>query len=293
MSFFKGIANKIGKGVATANIKSQQMMNISRLNLAIKGKEDDISRLHRRLGIAVYQSWDTIKRGSSTPEIDEIIQGIRDLNREIIALKRERMDLQGKMECPGCKKVIPKDEPTCPACGKELTVRDLLNKPSLVEETVESSDDQQEATVESGEEKVTSSQTDSPKQPEVVDQIDQPSESEPTVDKPSITSEARAEAKEDSSMETSLDHEKEQEANPLPKGKRAVVKADLEKKEPTSVEEKVQLNDQNQQEKPSIQVDDSENEELSLGGSPIFVCYQCGHQVDENKSTCPHCGTSF
>ena len=137
MSFFKGIANKIGKGVATANIKSQQMMNISRLNLAIKGKEDDISRLHRRLGIAVYQSWDTIKRGSSTPEIDEIIQGIRDLNREIIALKRERMDLQGKMECPGCKKVIPKDEPTCPACGKELTVRDLLDKPKLIEETVE------------------------------------------------------------------------------------------------------------------------------------------------------------
>ena len=112
---------------------------------------------------------------------------------------------------------------------------------------------------------------------------------------PRTTSEARAEAKEDNNIGTSLNHEKDKdkETNALSKGKRAVVKADLEKKEPTSVEEKVQLNDQNQQEKPSIQVDDSENEELSLGGSPIFVCYQCGHQVDENKSTCPHCGTSF
>lgn len=118
VSIWKGLRHRLEKGVETASQKSQQMMEISRLNLRIRGKKEDINRLYRRLGILVYEAWNEDKgeRLVLSGDMKEALQLIRQFQAEITAMEQELLSVRGKVDCPECGAVFDRGTAKCPVC---------------------------------------------------------------------------------------------------------------------------------------------------------------------------------
>ena len=118
MSIWKELKHRVEKGVETASQKSQQMVEISRLNLRIRGKKEDINRLYRRLGILVYEAWNGDEGESLvlSENMKEILHLIRQFQAEITALEQELLSVRGKVDCPECGAVFDRGAKICPVC---------------------------------------------------------------------------------------------------------------------------------------------------------------------------------
>jgi len=118
VSIWKELKHRVEKGVETASQKSQQMVEISRLNLRIRGKKEDINRLYRRLGILVYESWNGDEGESLvlSENMKEILHLIRQFQAEVTALEKELLSVRGKVDCPECGAVFDRGAKICPVC---------------------------------------------------------------------------------------------------------------------------------------------------------------------------------
>jgi rubrerythrin len=118
LKLWKELKQRVEKGVETASHKSQQMVEISRLNLRIRGKKEDINRLYRRLGILVYEAWNENKgeRLVLSGDMKEVLQLIRQFQADITAMERELLSVRGKVDCPECGAVFDRGTEHCPVC---------------------------------------------------------------------------------------------------------------------------------------------------------------------------------
>jgi len=126
VKLFKELKDRLEKGMETAGQKSQQMLEISRLSMKIKGKKEDIDRLYRRLGQAVSEVWESQSELVLNAHIRELLEAIRDLKQQVEILEQELLDVKGKRACPGCQTVIDKSLETCPSCGKTFSVQEYV-----------------------------------------------------------------------------------------------------------------------------------------------------------------------
>ncbi|MDN4595279.1 hypothetical protein [Polycladomyces subterraneus] len=127
MKLLKELKDRLEKGMETAGHKSQQMLEISRLSMKIKGKKEDIDRLYRRLGQAVSEVWESKTELVLNADIREMLDAIRDLKQQVEILEQELLDVKGKRACPGCQTVIDKSLDTCPSCGKRFTIQEYVS----------------------------------------------------------------------------------------------------------------------------------------------------------------------
>lgn len=118
MKIWKELKHRLEKGMETASQKSQQMVEISRLSLRIRGKKDDINRLYRRLGILTFEAWQGDKGDRLVPnrEMTEVLRSIRKIQEDITALERELLLVRGKVDCPSCGAVLDLRTEKCPVC---------------------------------------------------------------------------------------------------------------------------------------------------------------------------------
>jgi rubrerythrin len=116
---WEGLKHRLEKGVETATHKSQQMVEISRLNLRIRGKKEDINRLYRRLGILAFEAWnkDMADRLVLSTEMKEILQSIRQIQADISAMEQDLLLVRGKIDCPACGAVFDRGAEKCPVCN--------------------------------------------------------------------------------------------------------------------------------------------------------------------------------
>lgn len=119
VKIWEGLKHRLEKGVETATHKSQQMVEISRLNLRIRGKKEDINRLYRRLGILAFEAWnkDMADRLVLSPEMKEILQSIRQIQADISAMEQDLLLVRGKIDCPACGAVFDRGAEKCPVCN--------------------------------------------------------------------------------------------------------------------------------------------------------------------------------
>lgn len=129
MSFWKELKQGLQKSVKTASEKSQQMVEISRLNLRIRGKKEDVNRLFLRFGILAFDAWnkDEGDRLVLSREMKEILQSIRQVQADITAMERELLSIRGKVDCPACGAVFDLGTNKCPAC--QTPIRDVTTFP--------------------------------------------------------------------------------------------------------------------------------------------------------------------
>ena len=201
------------------------------------------------------------------------------------------------MECPGCGKVIGKDNQVCPLCNIELSVRDLLAKPTDESVKIETSKENTETKT---------SPTDSEKRP-IADTTTDPVSassvpSTPITEKPeasavkmgesSSSKPVKLEKIEPEVLDRGGDDQKEDERS-LSKGRSEVAKTDPTVAEPAQVEE---LASQSTVEEEAVKEETMKEEEKKpplTESAGIFLCLHCGHQVDEDKTSCSHCGATL
>ena len=108
MGFFNNLGNKLGKTAKTVTKKSEDLVEITKLNLTIGSEEDKIKKLLLEMGSELYSKFD---EGESFDEsLNEKCTQVKAIYNTIAVLKEKVNSVKGhnpEAEC--CKEI--KEEP--------------------------------------------------------------------------------------------------------------------------------------------------------------------------------------
>lgn len=118
MSIINNVGKKITGAGKVAIKASGNMVQITKLNMAIKSEESKIQGFMANIGSIIF---DKYKEGqeidldvkTSCEEIEKSIKVIEELKLKII-------DVRDLKKCPGCGNEIDKDDVFCSKCGAKV-----------------------------------------------------------------------------------------------------------------------------------------------------------------------------
>ena len=115
MDFFNNLGSKIGKTAKTVAKKSEELVEITKLNLAIGNEEDKIKKLLLEIGSEFYS------RYHEGENFDDYLNGkfaqVQEIETRALALKEKSKRLKGFKTCDSCHSDIKEDIKFCPYCG--------------------------------------------------------------------------------------------------------------------------------------------------------------------------------
>lgn len=112
---------KIGKyledGASNVAVKSGNLIELSKLNLAISSEEKMIDEIYIKIGKKIYKDYKENKLSDKNlvdkcEEIDEIKKDIAAIEKKILKIKEKKL-------CKKCGAEMDKRAEFCPKCGKE------------------------------------------------------------------------------------------------------------------------------------------------------------------------------
>ena len=109
-------AGKLSKVVAG---KTSNIVDATKLNIALSDTEKKITKLYAAIGEAVYNDYSD---GEDVSEkfIDLCVQ-IENFKTEIDAIRAQLADLKASVVCPSCNSVNEKSNEYCSKCGAKLS----------------------------------------------------------------------------------------------------------------------------------------------------------------------------
>ncbi|NLY44046.1 MAG: hypothetical protein GX066_08795 [Clostridiaceae bacterium] len=118
MTMIDDIKNKVAETAKNAIKKSNEIVEIAKINLAIGDSQSRINSLLRDVGKIIY---DAYKAGdyfaeeisSKCLEIDEIVDNVNNLRKKLCQLKNIKI-------CPQCEKENERDACFCSRCGYRI-----------------------------------------------------------------------------------------------------------------------------------------------------------------------------
>lgn len=118
MDLLNDIGRKITKTAKTVTRKSEDIVEITKLNLTIGNEEDKIKRLLYEIGSELYRSY---TNGAAFGDLyDGKCNEVKQLEDNIKALKERILLLKGNRICKACSSVVDMDVNFCPNCGEKL-----------------------------------------------------------------------------------------------------------------------------------------------------------------------------
>ncbi len=119
MDFWDQTVSATKKFISVAEKKTEEMINVQKLNYKISSIQNSINQKYRELGKSVYAA---LKEGQALEagSFAESAGGIDALKKELQALKKELDEAKGKVNCPDCNAVCDAKAKYCHRCGKEL-----------------------------------------------------------------------------------------------------------------------------------------------------------------------------
>ncbi len=137
MAMFDSLKDTLNKGVAAVSVKSETLVESSRVKSAISSAQKRLEAEKAALGVKLYQSW---KAGTASMELfaDDFarMQGIEDeitgLNGRLAQIKAEEDKILGAAQrpaapvstpaagtvfCTNCGKALPAGSRFCDECG--------------------------------------------------------------------------------------------------------------------------------------------------------------------------------
>ncbi len=140
MAMFDSLKDTLNKGVAAVSVKSETLVESSRVKSAISNAQKKLEAEKAALGVKLYQSW---KDGTASMELfaDDFarMQGIEDeitgLNARLAQIKAEEDKILGSAQrpaapaaqaaapaagtvfCTNCGKALPAGSRFCDECG--------------------------------------------------------------------------------------------------------------------------------------------------------------------------------
>jgi len=116
------IGKSISEGAANAAKKSGNLVELTKLNMAISGEEDKIKALFTELGEALQDKHE--KGEEVSEELLKTCKKIDEIKANIEELKKKIVDLKDVVLCPGCGTELPQETLFCPKCGtKQLPIK--------------------------------------------------------------------------------------------------------------------------------------------------------------------------
>lgn len=118
MDLLNDIGKRITETAKTVTRKSEDIVEITKLNLAIGSEEDKIKRMLYEIGSELYRSYTNEKTfgelyDSKCNEVKQIEENIKSLKERILLLK-------GNKTCKDCNSVVDLEVNYCPNCGEKL-----------------------------------------------------------------------------------------------------------------------------------------------------------------------------
>jgi rRNA maturation endonuclease Nob1 len=118
MDLLNDIGRKITATAKTVTKKSEDIVEITRLNLAVSGEEDKVKRMLYEIGSELYRSYINGKTfgdfyDTRCAEVQKIEDNIKVLKERILLLK-------GSKPCKACASVVDAEVNYCPNCGEKL-----------------------------------------------------------------------------------------------------------------------------------------------------------------------------
>lgn len=129
--------NKVRGTLDTATRKSQDALEINKLNGQIKKHEGELDKLYRAVGEKIYQDPD-VNRPETKNYVDVQVKNIQHVQHQIDNLQTKVHFLKDLIECDACKKILPIRTKFCPNCGRNITeLAKTVSKILAIENTQE------------------------------------------------------------------------------------------------------------------------------------------------------------
>ena len=118
MDLLNDIGKRITETAKTVTRKSEDIVELTKLNLSIGNEEDKIKRMFYEIGSEVYRSYTEGEPignlyDSKCSEIKQIEENIKSIKERILLLK-------GNKSCKACSSVVDMEVNYCPNCGEKL-----------------------------------------------------------------------------------------------------------------------------------------------------------------------------
>lgn len=135
MDKLSDIGRKVATAAKTVTKKSEDVVEITRLNLTIGNEEDKIKRLLYEIGSEIYRGYTNGKFIDGISEIsDKQCEEVKQIEDNIKSLRERILQLKGSRTCSACNSVVALDVNYCPNCGEKL---EKVKEEEIVEETSE------------------------------------------------------------------------------------------------------------------------------------------------------------
>ena len=120
MSMFENITKKVTETAKAAAKKSGDIVEVTKLNVAISTEEDKIEKEYVNIGKIVYESF--CKGTNLEAAITECCERISDFRKNVEGMKQKILELKNVKTCPGCKTELEIDTAFCPKCGTKQEI---------------------------------------------------------------------------------------------------------------------------------------------------------------------------
>lgn len=112
---------KIGKyleeGASNVAVKSGNLIEISKLNIAISSEEKMIEEIYIKIGKKIYKDF---KEGKlNDKRLMDKCKEISEIEKDIASLKKKILKVKDMKTCKNCGAEMEKKAGFCPKCGKE------------------------------------------------------------------------------------------------------------------------------------------------------------------------------
>ena len=129
MSVIDDFTKVVTDTAKTVSKKSSDMVEVTKLSLAINTEEDRIQKQFYEIGKSVYADY-TEETVSVSGEVLELCKSIHALESNINDMRSKILSLRKIKECPSCKEILDIDMVFCFKCGESRPVEAII-----VEET--------------------------------------------------------------------------------------------------------------------------------------------------------------
>ncbi|MBE7064036.1 MAG: zinc ribbon domain-containing protein [Clostridia bacterium] len=118
MDFWENLKDKVTHAGHTVAKKSTELVEITKLKVAITDTETTIDKTLRNMGEALYEAYKT--GAESYTSLEESCEEIDAAYAKIEELRARIAELKDVKACPACKKEMEKDALFCSACGEKF-----------------------------------------------------------------------------------------------------------------------------------------------------------------------------
>ena len=120
MSVLNDLTKVVTDTAKTVGKKSSDMMEVTKLNLAISSEEEKIEKQLFEIGSKVYQEF--CETGTTGESVLELCKDVQFMEHSIVDMKTRILNLRNIKECPQCKEMLEIDMAFCFKCGASQPV---------------------------------------------------------------------------------------------------------------------------------------------------------------------------